>query len=307
MNPAGYLVKHHAALIGERGSHFDYVLAGNGIWVEAEGPLLAARVLVAPAEIRGLPPLYPRLVLRHGRIPGALFDTAVGLMEQDPEQEMYVAFYWTGEEYRLWIPNQQQGKASVEYDRKDGTVLDLHSHNSMPAYFSGTDDRDEMGLQVYGVVGNLPNTRVAFRFGVYGYHQTARWGDVFDGASPSTATEPEMTFTEDLGWSRVPAPELPEPVILLSLSCKGPWAIEHASCPQDIYQAWDQLLIFCPCACHVDVAGLAEADKKLTRFADEHLRAGLEPRESGFIASVLELRAALRDAGHIKEGEGHAV
>ncbi|KKL16300.1 hypothetical protein LCGC14_2496990, partial [marine sediment metagenome] len=171
MRPVGYLVKD-TVLRGERGSHFDYVLAGNGLFIEAEGELMAARALVTPTEVRGLAPLQPRLVLRHGRIPAGLFDAAIGRMEEQPDKEMYVAFYWTGDEYRLHIPVQQQSATKVEYARKDGTVLDLHSHGKLHAFFSGTDNQDEMGFQVYGVVGNLPDTRVVLRFGIYGYHQT---------------------------------------------------------------------------------------------------------------------------------------
>ena len=283
-SPAGYLVRHHEGLRGERGSHYDYVLAGNGIWVEAEGPLLAARVLVASAEIKGLPPLQPRLVLRHGRIPGSLFDLAVGLIVQYPRQEIYVGIYWSGEEYRLWVPNQQQGATRGDYERRE--------------------DQDETGFQVYGVVGNLPNPTVVPRFGVYGYHQTVRWGDVFTG-SPTGVEEgpkPGAVWSETMGWVIIPTKEeLLTIHVELSVQCWGPWAIEHAACPQTIYQAWHDRTISCPCACHLEELDL-EADKALTLFADEHLRPGLEPRESGFIASVLELRAALIEAGIQDQG-----
>jgi len=209
--PVGYLVKHKQGLRGERGIGYDYVLAGNGVFVEAEGKLLGARVLVAPAEVRGLPSLQPRLVLRHGRIPGTLFDLAVGLMVQQPRQEIYIGIYWSGEEYRLWLPNQEQGSAHVQYERRDGLILDIHSHCGMAAYFSGTDNKDETGLQAYAVVGNLPNyPSVTMRYGVYGYHQPIRWADVFSGPLPNDVEEGPVhgaVYHENLGWVAIPAVE----------------------------------------------------------------------------------------------------
>ncbi|KKL06681.1 hypothetical protein LCGC14_2593600 [marine sediment metagenome] len=96
----------------------------------------------------------------------------------------------------------------------------------------------------------------------------------------------------------------PIPVPQLSIGCQSPWAIVHAACPQGpIFQAWDGKTIFCPCACHVDrnidqvPDELAKADTELTRASDLALRPGLEPREHGFIKSVLELRAALDETG----------
>ncbi len=88
----------------------------------------------------------------------------------------------------------------------------------------------------------------------------------------------------------------------LSIACQGPWAIVHAACPKGpILQAWDGKTIFCPCACHLDkdqasvviLEELDRADMDLTRASDLALRPGLEPREHGFIMSVLELRKAL--------------
>lgn len=100
----------------------------------------------------------------------------------------------------------------------------------------------------------------------------------------------------------------PIPVSQLSIGCQSPWAIVHAACSQGpIFQAWDGKTIFCPCACHVDrnldqiPEGIAKADTELTRASDLVLRPGLEPRQHGFIKSVLELRDFLDEAGILEE------
>ena len=36
-----------------------------------------------------------------------------------------------------------------------GVVAEFHSHGSSRAFFSATDDRDEQGFRIYGVVGRL--------------------------------------------------------------------------------------------------------------------------------------------------------
>jgi len=183
MRPVGYLTAHESGFEGERGTHYSYVLAGNGVYVEAEGPLLGARVLLASAEVRGLAPLESKVVLRHGRIPAPLFDFAVSLAYENSHQEIYVGVRWTGSCYKLVVPKQSRHPGRVDYARApSGLVLDLHSHHQMPPHFSSIDDEDETGFQLYGVVGNLPNACVALRVGVYGHFQQVRWSDVFEGA-----------------------------------------------------------------------------------------------------------------------------
>lgn len=183
MKPVGYLVKRKDGLYdGQRGSFYDYLLCGNGVFVEAEGPLLAARVPVAEAEIRGLEATEPKVVLRHGLIPGYFFDLALDAMLGSPEREFYIAVIWEDGFYRLRVPEQERHGAGVKYERLDHTVLDLHSHGSMRAFFSLTDDRDEGGLRLYAVVGKLrERPQVRLRVGVYGYHMEIPWSQVFRG------------------------------------------------------------------------------------------------------------------------------
>ncbi|KKL07387.1 hypothetical protein LCGC14_2586530 [marine sediment metagenome] len=182
MRPVGYLVKHET-LCGERGSFFDYVIAGNGVFVEAEGPLLAARAPVAEANIRGLMSTEAKVVLRHGLIPSHLFDLALSVMLADPEHERYLAIAWRDGRYRLLEPQQVPAGAGVSYQRVEDVVLDLHSHCGMEAYFSLTDNGDEQGLKLYGVVGKLNGRpQLRLRIGVYGYFHELPWDQVFLGA-----------------------------------------------------------------------------------------------------------------------------
>jgi PRTRC genetic system protein A len=85
--------------------------------------------------------------------------------------------------YRLIVPPQVASPISVIYRPPTDAVLEIHSHGPHPAVFSTTDDRDEQGLRLYGVVGQLGTEQpsVSLRVGAYGYFLPIAWGSVFDG------------------------------------------------------------------------------------------------------------------------------
>lgn len=181
MKDVGYLVKHPDGIRGERGIYYNYILASNGLFIEAENPLVAAKVFVAECEIRGLAPMKPNFVLTYGSIPQRFFDQALSRFLAYPENEYYTAVI--GDKgYHFYVPVQDRNEGSVVYEAGDSVVLEMHSHGSMPAGFSSQDDKDEQGMKLFAVVGNLNATPVVkLRLGVYGYFRTLCWKDVFDG------------------------------------------------------------------------------------------------------------------------------
>ena len=195
MMPAGYLTRHKWGLRGKRGSHYDYVLAGNGVFVEAEGPLMAARLQIGKAHVRALAPSETRVVLRHGQIPGHLFKLGLDVLLTDPSRERYVAVVWNPDAgYQLKVPDQDRGAAGIKnIELPESRVFEMHSHPGMPALFSGIDNRDEQGLQIYGVVGwgysqGMDNSEIMddgpfirLRVGLYGYFEELAWNKVFSG------------------------------------------------------------------------------------------------------------------------------
>lgn len=187
-----------------RGTLFDYVLAGDGVWLQTENERLWARVPVATGSVRGLEPLGGVLELEHGRIPQRVWEEAVQLLYVGGEErweyqhdagrpreraayvhpvEAMVAIRWEAGMYRVVKPRQEAGGTHVCYEPVPGAVVELHSHHRMRAYFSPQDDSDEQGLGVYGVIGRLHTERpeVVLRLGAYGYWLELPWGDVFEG------------------------------------------------------------------------------------------------------------------------------
>ena len=82
---------------------------------------------------------------------------------KDSEFEALAYIYWSFEDakYYVHVPKQQVSKASVDSnlpeldEEKFVLVMEIHSHNTMVAKFSPTDDRDERATRLYTVVGRM--------------------------------------------------------------------------------------------------------------------------------------------------------
>ncbi len=75
-------------------------------------------------------------------------------------------------------------------------LCELHSHNTMPAIFSATDDAEEsFGFRIYAVIGKVdtaPEIRV--RIGVYGHLLEIPPEWVFDLPDAFLRPAPEYSF-----------------------------------------------------------------------------------------------------------------
>lgn len=96
---------------------------------------------------------------------------------------------WNEEKgYFISIPTQTVGAASVTYQNDniepgDMVVVDIHSHNSMGAFFSGTDNRDDKDrICISGVMGrlNTRETEYVFRFNYENHNVALKMEDIFD-------------------------------------------------------------------------------------------------------------------------------
>ena len=186
VGPVGYLVNHPGGLAGVQGIGYDYVLGSGGVYVQSQNAHLTARVPVAAGAVRGLAPVAEKLQLTHGPIPAQLFELGLRWFQDALDTERFFAVRWDGDGYRLVVPPQVGASASLAYRPPAGVVAEFHSHGSARAFFSVTDDRDEQGFRVYGVVGRLdaPRPELRLRVGVYGHFAPLDWPQVFDGPQP---------------------------------------------------------------------------------------------------------------------------
>lgn len=110
-------------------------------------------------------------------------------------KEVYARIYWDEEKgnYVAHVPRQIVTSTSVVYEADERDleigmnvhmipVMDIHSHHAMKAFWSYTDDCDEVATQLYAVVGwlDIPNPELLVRFGVRGKHRSIDPSAVFE-------------------------------------------------------------------------------------------------------------------------------
>jgi PRTRC genetic system protein A len=131
--------------------------------------------------------------LPDGKIPIQLFDQVVAFFKQvmevkKSELEAMIWVCWDQESgYHLIVPEQRVSKASASYDWASlpagkTIVCDIHSHNTMGAFFSGTDNRDDQGnIGFSGVVGRLKDEtpQTVWRFNYKDKKIECEFDDIF--------------------------------------------------------------------------------------------------------------------------------
>ena len=127
------------------------------------------------------------------KIPGEFLDQIVIRFRKDPSKEAAFQIFYDIEtqEYELYEPVQKRSKTSVHFIRnhrletEKTLMMDIHSHGMMEAFFSGIDDRDEKGVQLYMVLGNLncSSPSLKLRAGMAGHFLNLSLHDVFEEGS----------------------------------------------------------------------------------------------------------------------------
>lgn len=152
-----------------------------------------------------------------GKVPGELLNQIVSFFRkvmdvnfgganskagENCEAMTHILWHKKEKKYMIGIPTQTVSRASVNYifddlNQEDHLiVVDIHSHNTMGAFFSGTDDGDDKkGCWFAGVVGqlNMEKPALKFRFTNYGAFRDVRMEDLFDmkGEVDKNAAFPE--------------------------------------------------------------------------------------------------------------------
>ena len=138
-----------------------------------------------------------------GKIPFELYEQVLNFFRKvmevkTSELEAMIHILWNPEQgYHIGVPPQTISKASVSYDWNyipAGTniIVDIHSHNTMGAFFSGTDNRDDSNNISYsGVFGKLKDKtpETVWRFNYMQQKFQAKLEDLFE-APPLVETKP---------------------------------------------------------------------------------------------------------------------
>ena len=185
---------------------YDYLFAGNGVFIRSKRPGLEVILPVATREIRGLAPIESLVRFTYPPVPQHLVEQILwcaqgAIGEGGNPVEILFHLEWRNEAWQLAIPEQVQTATSVlpTDDGADSSyataLIDLHSHHGMRAFFSSTDNRDEQGFRVYAVVGNIfQRPEILVRVGCEGVHWIIPATTVFElpeGLIDASAPDPQ--------------------------------------------------------------------------------------------------------------------
>lgn len=128
--------------------------------------------------------------LKTQKIPGEFFYQIREIFIRNPKEEYAVQIFFDKEKevYEIYEPVQRTTACTVlfersrEMEKNKVLVMDVHSHASMPAFFSSIDDQDEKGIRLYMVLGNLDKKAFSYvlRAGLAGMYGEVKLEDIFE-------------------------------------------------------------------------------------------------------------------------------
>ncbi len=195
-NLVTYHIHKNKPLPANNALAYQYILAGNGVFIRNNGPhvprlrgdrfftgagsFFSALVTVKRCTIRGLAPLKPQFCLHVPKLPSTLLqsiltDAKCSCAPRNKQilHEALYHFHHLGHTVRVKKRPQQATVTTVQTEGDGGTdvICDLHSHGRMPPFWSDTDNRDELGSRLYAVIGRVDSDQpeIKLRVGVYGH------------------------------------------------------------------------------------------------------------------------------------------
>ena len=183
-----------------------YVMHSGGVLLQAKNDFFDVALPLATCEIRGIGLAKPKLKLP--TLPISFLKTIIEHARRYPHEVVYYI-----------IRNEDVGTMQLVVG-KHGTavsiddlvdpypdsqiVAQIHSHHSMGAFFSATDNAADQEFRLYGVVGRTNYTipHVAFRLGVHGYHFDLNVSAIFDDALDELSDVCSDTFGDNDNYLR---------------------------------------------------------------------------------------------------------
>ena len=197
----GYLIARQGQPLPPCHGLFQYILAANGVFIRAAKPGLNVQLKIGHTltDLRGLESLAESVEVE--RIPQAVLETILQLAHDALPNEILFYLKPVSGGWQIDLPEQAMSPGSVRpLDPNDPAcaqaLCELHSHNTLPAFFSATDDAEEsFGFRIYAVIGRVdtaPEIRV--RVGVYGHLLEIPPEWVFDLPDAFLRPAPEYSF-----------------------------------------------------------------------------------------------------------------
>jgi PRTRC genetic system protein A len=173
----------------ESGKAITYIVDALGTYAQAKRPGLDVRIPISVHQqpIKGLAILEPYLRLEP-LVPETILDEMWAQSCLATPNEILFHLLLVNGAWQLHIPDQIQTVGTCEPIQKGigstthQTLIEIHSHGAIGAFFSQTDDADEeSGFRIYGVMGNVRNApEIMLRVGLFGHAWHIPPGLIFD-------------------------------------------------------------------------------------------------------------------------------
>lgn len=186
-NLINYVVARGTVLPPIQDGLYEYVLAGNGLFVRSERQGLSAMIPVAACNMHGLVTVEPYVAFALPRVPVELTRAVLLAAQRERDSErrtLEVMYHLTWSEstcsWQLDKPAQRQTPAAIypvgpfagtSYETH---LIEVHSHHALEFHdFSTADDESETGMfRLFGLLVDIFNRpRLRLRVGVFGH----RW------------------------------------------------------------------------------------------------------------------------------------
>ena len=132
-----------------------YLWAGNGIFRSVSRTEFSATIAHSLVTTPGLVKLIPEFKLLVPQVPQNKVKAIIDRINQHPDLEQLFYLYWRGTAWEVICPEQEctpTNCISLE-QYPEPAAIEIHSHGSMRAFFSSTDDREENGCRISTVIG----------------------------------------------------------------------------------------------------------------------------------------------------------
>lgn len=173
------------------------VVYGDGLWLWRKNKIGVFSRKIKDIQVAGLP-VGPAADFKMAlpKIPVDILQAQVcfyrKVMAKFQNAEAYTMIFWDmqDQKYVVGCPKQLVSKGNVTYDLEKTwpadrylNVVSCHSHNTMAAFYSSTDDADEKGDMLYMVMGTLDRPVPTFKIRANVFGGQARLlelGELFD-------------------------------------------------------------------------------------------------------------------------------
>jgi PRTRC genetic system protein A len=161
---------------------FEYLMAGNGLFIRAKRREFSVCLPVCHEPIKGLPEVKSEIVWHKPKIPSVIWrqileNARSGSDSIQFREDVYVVFWHEAIGEWRWrnIGKERSWARTIADDTLSEygeAAIELHTHPNGAIHFSRADDDDESGkFRIFGILTDVhePLPKIRFRCGVYDY------------------------------------------------------------------------------------------------------------------------------------------